>query len=250
LHWPFWIAGTLSLVNLCYGITVLPESLPPERRTRVAWWRANPFTALRNVAQLQGVGLLLAVLALSSLAQFILHTTWVLYTQFRFQWGPFENGWSLFAVGLVSVFVQGVLLRHLLGLWGAQRLALIGLISGSCAYLLWGLASQSWMVYAVIGLNLLGFSAASALQSIISNAANAQTQGQTLGAVASLNSLMLVLAPLVGGGVLTLVSHLPANDWRLGAPFFLCAALQAVAALLAWRHFSSQSKRLSGQAAG
>lgn len=250
LRWPFWVAGTLSLLNLLYGITVLPESLPPERRAKVAWWLANPLTALRNTAQLRGVGLLLAVLALSSLAQFILHTTWGLYTHFRFQWGPLEIGCSLFVVGLVSVFVQGFLLRYLLRWWGAQRLALFGLISGSMAYLLWGLASQSWLVYAVMGLNLLGFSAASALQSIVSNAADAQSQGQTLGAVASLNSLMLVLAPLLGGGLLTLVSHLPAADWRLGAPFFLCAALQALAALLAWRHFKSPSTQLSGQAAG
>ncbi len=249
LRWPFWVAGTLSLLNLIYGIAVLPESLPPERRQAVAWWRANPFTALRNLARLRGVGLLLAVLALSSLAQFILHTTWVLYTQFRFQWGPFENGWSLFVVGLVSVLVQGVLLRHLLARWGAQRLALIGLVSGSVAYLLWGLSTQSWMVYAVIGLNLLGFSAASVLQSIVSNAASAETQGQTLGAVSSLNSLMLVLAPMLGGATLTWVSHLAPDDWRLGAPFFLSAALQAVAALLALRHFTTRRNKLAAQAA-
>lgn len=248
LRWPFWVAGTLSLINLIYGIAVLPESLPAERRRPVAWWRANPFTALRELAQLRGVGLLLAVLALSSLAQFILHTTWVLYTQFRFQWGPFENGWSLFVVGLVSVLVQGVLLRHLLARWGAQRLALIGLVSGTFAYLLWGLSTQSWMMYVVIGLNLLGFSAASALQSIVSNAASAQTQGQTLGAVSSLNSLMLVFAPLLGGAALTWVSHLPPHDWRLGAPFFLCAALQGLAAFLALRHFSARN-RLAAPAA-
>jgi DHA1 family tetracycline resistance protein-like MFS transporter len=92
-------------------------------------------------------------------------------------------------------------------------------------------------MYAVIGLNLLGFSAASALQSVFSNAAEARNQGQTLGAVSSLNSLMLVFAPLVGGPLLTVVSDLPSADWRMGAPFFLCAALQAVAAWLAWRHF-------------
>lgn len=245
LHWPFWLAGTLALVNLAYGVAVLPESLPLERRRAVAWWRAHPFAALRDLTRLQGVGLLVGVLALSSLAQFILHAVWVLYTQFRYHWGPFENGWSLFVVGLLSVLVQGVLLRHLLKRWGAPRLALIGLVSGCAAYLLWGLATQSWMVYAVMGLNLLGFSAASALQSIISNAAEARQQGQTLGAVSSLNSLMLVCAPLVGGPLLTAVSHLPPGDWRLGAPFFVCAALQGAAVLLAMRHFASRPEGLT-----
>ncbi len=249
LHWPFWVAGGLSLINLVYGIAVLPESLPPERRRPVAWWRANPFTALKALSNLRGVGWLVGVLALSSLAQFILHSTWVLYTQFRFQWGPAENGWSLFTVGVVSALVQGVLLRRLLKRWGAPQVAVIGLVSGSLAFLLWGLAIQGWMMYAVIGLNLLGFSAASALQSIFSNAAEAQNQGQTLGAVSSLNSLMLVVAPLIGGPVLTAVSDLPPSDWRLGAPFFLCAALQAVAAVLAVRHFRKRATWAGGQPA-
>ena len=41
------------------------------------------------------------MIALAGLAQFTLHTTWVLYTTFKFGWGPAENGWSLFAVGVM-----------------------------------------------------------------------------------------------------------------------------------------------------
>ena len=53
-----------------------------------------------------------AVFALSSLAQILLHTTWVLYTTFRFGWGPLENGVSLFAVGVTAAVVQaGLLLK-------------------------------------------------------------------------------------------------------------------------------------------
>jgi DHA1 family tetracycline resistance protein-like MFS transporter len=33
------------------------------------------------------------------------------------------------------------------------------------------------------------------------------------------------------------VSHLPQGDWRIGAPLFVCAALQALALGLAWWHF-------------
>ena len=45
-----------------------------------------------------------------------------------------------------------------------------------------------------------------------------------LGAVGSLNSLMAVLAPVIGAPLLALVSHLPQGDWRIGAPFYFCAA--------------------------
>src|SRR5258708_4425597 len=42
---PFWIAAGLSLANALYGLLVLPESLPPERRAPFAWRRANPVRA-------------------------------------------------------------------------------------------------------------------------------------------------------------------------------------------------------------
>ena len=67
----------------------------------------------------------------------------------------------------------------------------------------------------------------------------------------------LVLLPLVIGTVwflppvatlalacvaalLAFVSHLPRGDWRIGAPYYFCALLQACAMLIAWRHFSRE----------
>jgi DHA1 family tetracycline resistance protein-like MFS transporter len=48
---------------------------------------------------------------------------------------------------------------------------------------------------------------------------------------------MAVIAPMLGAPLLAAVSHLPAGDWRIGAPFFLSAALQVGALLLAVVHF-------------
>ncbi len=237
VHLPFFVAGALSLVNLAYGYFVLPESLPADRRRPVSWRAANPIASFKHLRSLKNVGGLVAVIALANLAQFMLHTTWVLYTSFRFGWTPRENGWSLFAVGVASVIVQGFLLQRLLKRFGAPRLARMGLVSGTLAYFLWGAATQGWMMYAVIACNLLGFAVASSLQGIVSNAADPKTQGQAMGAVASLASLAAVVAPMIGAPLLGLVSHLPHDDWRVGAPFFFCAALMALASFLAFRHF-------------
>ena len=250
LQLPFFVAGGLSLLNLLYGYFVLPESLPAERRRPFAWKSANPLISLRALANLKGVGLLVAVLSFCGLAQFVLYTTWVLYSTFKFGWGPTENGWSLAAVGVMSVLVQGVLLGRLLKRFSPQRLAVIGLVSSAIAHLLWGLATEGWMMYAVIAGNLLGFTVAATLQSIISSAADETNQGQTMGAVSSLNSLMAVIAPVIGAPLLGLVSHLPRGDWRIGAPMYFCSALLFTALVLAWTHFRGQSRtRLAAQAA-
>jgi MFS transporter, DHA1 family, tetracycline resistance protein len=189
------------------------------------------------LAALKGVGLLMGVLALAGLAQFCLYTVWVLYGSLRFGWGPAESGWSLFAVGIVSAVVQGALLGRLLKRFTAQRLAVMGLLSSSVAFLLWGLATQTWMMYAVIFANVLGSAVAASLQGLVSSAANEREQGRIMGAVSSLSSLMAVLAPVFAGPLLMMVSHLPRSDWRVGAPMFFCALLQAGAMLFALAHF-------------
>ena len=243
LHLPFFVAGTLAIVNWLYGYFVLPESLPLERRRPFVLREANPISSLRGLSELKGVGSLVLVIALSALAQFMTHTSWVLYTTFKFGWGPTQNGWSLFAIGLMSVLVQGVLLSKLLRRFSPQRLAIMGLISSSLAFASWGLVTEGWMLYAAIFANVLGFAAAPAMQSLISNAADASTQGRTAGAVGSLNSMMAVLAPMIGAPLLAAVSHLPHGDWRIGAPFYFCALLQAGSTLIAIRHFRRERRK-------
>ncbi|WP_233249015.1 MFS transporter [Limnohabitans sp. JirII-29] len=233
LHLPFYLAGGLTLLNLLYGYFVLPESLPLDKRKPFAWRDANPIKALRGLAQLRGVGPLVGVVALSGLAQFVLYTVWVLYNAFKFGWGAEENGYSLTAVGVTAVLVQGVLMGPLLKRFKPQRLAIMGLVSSALGYFLWGAATEGWMMYAVIGINLLGGTVTASVQSLISSAADSRNQGQTMGAVSSLNGLMAVVAPMLGAPLLAAVSHFPQGDWRIGAPFFFCSALQVGSLVLA-----------------
>lgn len=244
LRLPFFVAGSLALLNLLYGCFVLPESLPAGRRRAFDWKTANPVSSLRGLAGLKGAGRLVAVIACSGLAQFVLYTCWVLYTTFKFGWGPLENGWSLAAVGVVSAITQGLLLGRLLKRFSPRRLAVLGLVSSTLAYLMWGAATQGWMMFAIIFVNVLGATVAASIQSIISGAADASSQGKALGAVGGLNSLMAVIAPAIGAPLLTMVSHLPKGDWRIGAPFYFCALLQAAALVLAVLHFRGEHRGL------
>ena len=248
LRLPFYVAGGLSALNFIYGWLVLPESLPPERRSPLQWRRANPFAALVGLARLRAVGALVAVVALANLSQIILHSVWVLYTTYRFEWGPRESGLSLFIVGVVAAVVQGGLLGRLIARFGERRIAVMGLASGTLAYAAYGLATAGWVMYVIISANLLAFATMPALQSLVSRAADSREQGLAMGAMAAVVSLMGVLAPLLGAPLLAEVSHLPAHDWRVGAPFFLSSALSAAACVLAVAHFRRQ-RRARGAAA-
>jgi MFS transporter, DHA1 family, tetracycline resistance protein len=238
---PFIVAGSLAMLNLAYGYFVLPESLPLDKRRAFDWRAANPVSSLQKLVALKGVGLLVVVIGLSALAQFILHASWVLYTSFKFGWGPLQNGLSLFMVGLMSVIVQGFLLPRMLKRFDPPRLVVLALGSSALTFTGWALAPQGWMIFVITGLNVFGFAAQAAIQSIISNSVDATRQGATMGAVSSLNSLMAVLGPVIGPGLLLLVAELPRGDWRIGLPFLFCAALQALAFIVALRYARSSS---------
>jgi DHA1 family tetracycline resistance protein-like MFS transporter len=237
LRLPFFTAAGLVFANAIYGYLVLPESLPPDRRAPFLLAKANPFAALKRLAAVRAVGGLLWVFALVTLGQFILQTTWVLFTTFRFGWTPRDNGISLFVVGIAAATVQGVLLGKLLTRFGERRTATYGMISGATAMLLYGLATRGWMMYAIIAANALAFAVGPALQGIVSKNVDPRAQGITMGALTSLQSVLTVAAPLIGTPLLAYGSRFPSDDWRVGMPFFVAATLQAIGVAVAIRHF-------------
>ncbi|MBV8036375.1 MAG: MFS transporter [Pelomonas sp.] len=243
LHLPFYVAGCLALLNWCYGFFVLPESLPPEHRRPFDWRKANPLAVLARVRGLRGVGALIYVICFSGLAQVIVQSCWVLYTGHRLGWGPLDNGLSLLTVGAMSVLMQGVLLKPLMKLLPLNRLVTMGLGLSVLSNLGVALATQGWMIYASIIVGGLGYAIGPALQSQISRAASASNQGETMGAVAALNSLMAVIAPPLGLGLMYLVADLPKTDMRIGAPFFFIAALQALSLFFAVRYFAALAEQ-------
>ncbi|QJE02685.1 TCR/Tet family MFS transporter [Massilia forsythiae] len=235
LHLPFYVAAALAAANFVYGAVAVPESLPAERRAPFRLARLNPFAALLRLLRRRDVRGLVAVYTLVSFAQMTLQATFVLYSSFRFGWTPRENGVALCCVGLTSFLVQARLLGPLIRRFGERRLALAGMSSGACAFLLYGLATRGWMLYAIILCNLLSFAVVPTLQGILSKDAAPREQGELMGSLQSIASLGLIVMPLVGTRILGAVGHLPPQDWRIGSSFYLCAAMQAAAILAAWR---------------
>jgi DHA1 family tetracycline resistance protein-like MFS transporter len=241
LHLPFYVAAGLSAANLLYGYLAVPESLAPDKRTPFQLSRLNPFAALLRLVRRRDIGGLIAVFTLTTFAQMTLQSTFVLYTSFRYGWGPRDNGIALFCVGLSSIVVQAGLLAVLIRRFGEVRLTLMGITSGALAFLLYGLVTQGWLIYGVILCNVLSFAATPTLQGIISKTTSPREQGELMGSLQAISSLGLIVMPLAGTAILGAVSHLPPQDWRIGSSFYMCAAMQALAVVIALRTFRKRT---------
>jgi len=231
---PFWIAGVLSLVNFGYGLFVLPESLPKEKRSAAFEWRqANPLGALLLLRRYPQVFGLATVFFLISLAQFSLNSTYVLYTDYRYGWGPQTVGYTLALVGLCSGLVQAVLVRRLMPTFGERRLIVGGLLLCIVGYGFFGFAPVAWIFLAGIPFLCLGGLAGPPAQAMMTQQVDPHEQGRLQGALTSLASLAGIFGPALFANTFALFisDHAPVN--LPGAAFVLSAVLLLAAAVIA-----------------
>jgi MFS transporter, DHA1 family, tetracycline resistance protein len=107
---PFWIAAAFSLANAVYGLLVLPESLPAERRQqRLNWKAANPAGSLRLLRSHRELFGLSLMNFLSYLAHEVYVTVFVLYVIYRYAWSEKQIGVSLAVVGITSMLASVIL---------------------------------------------------------------------------------------------------------------------------------------------
>jgi MFS transporter, DHA1 family, tetracycline resistance protein len=231
---PFWVAAGLSLVNFCYGFFVLPESLPQERRTkRFDWHHANPFGALVLLRRYPQVFVLAAVYFLINLAQFSLNSTYVLYTDYRYGWGPLSVGYTLALVGFCSGLVQAILVRKLMPTLGERRMIIFGLLMCMVGYALFGVASVAWLFLLGIPFLCLGGLAGPPAQALMTQQVDPHEQGRLQGALSSLASLAGIFGPAVFANLFALFisDHAPVH--LPGIAFLLAGVLLAGATVLA-----------------
>lgn len=230
---PFWVAAGLSLANGLYGLLVLPESLPPERRAAFAWRRANPLGALRLLRSYPGLLGLAAISFLYFLAHQALPAVFVLYGDYRYGWNERMVGLTLAFVGLCSAIVGGLLVRPTVRRFGERRSLIAGLACGVAGFVAFGLAPTGWIFLACVPLMALWGLASPAAQGLMSRHVSPTEQGSLQGA----NSSLTGLTGLIGPGLFTAIfAHFiaPGTGWRLpGAPFLLGALLLAAALAIA-----------------
>lgn len=232
---PFWIAAGLSLTNFCYGMFVLPESLPPERRSAFSWARANPLASLRLLRGHPELFGLASVLFLMALAHVVYPSTFVLYADYRFHWDSSMAGNTLAFVGVLAVIVQGGLIKRFIARFGERRTLLIGLACGALGFTLYGFAPGGYWFWAAMPIAALWGISGPAAQAIMTRHVSAQEQGRLQGAVGSLNSIAGIFGPTLFTRVFAGVATASVPMAFAGAGFWLAGAIVGLGGLVAWR---------------
>jgi DHA1 family tetracycline resistance protein-like MFS transporter len=194
---PFFAAAGLSLLNFCYGILVLPESLAPERRRPFDWRRANPFGTFRQMKRHPVVLGLLGALFLWMVANQVFPSTWSFYTKLRFGWSEAMIGASLALVGAVMVLSQVTFLRFIVPRLGERRVALLGISIAAVGYAGFASATAGWMMFAWLSTWLFGAIVFPVTNALMSHRIAPEAQGELQGAVAGLASLAAIVGPLL-----------------------------------------------------
>ncbi|MBA4047544.1 MAG: tetracycline resistance MFS efflux pump [Sphingomonas sp.] len=229
---PFLAAAALALANAIAMIVILPESLAPELRRPFDWRRANVVSAFAPLFKSGNAAPLLIAWFCWQVASMVYPATWSFWSAARFGWDATAIGWSLAFVGLVMASVQTFATGPIMARIGERRAAVIGLASGTGAFLSYIFITAGWQAYAVFlvsGLSALVFPA---MNTLLSRMADASHQGALQGGVGSLNSVAAIIAPLM----LTQALAAGVARGQPGAAFALAAALAGTAlVIVVWK---------------
>jgi DHA1 family tetracycline resistance protein-like MFS transporter len=235
---PFFAAAGLSLLNWLYGYFVLPESLDKDKRRAFKWSRANPIGNLTNLKRYPIIAGLIFALVFVYLASHAVQSTWTYYTMYAFEWSEAQVGYSLGAVGVMSGLVQGVLIRWFIPRFGQKTSVYLGMVLYMVGLVLFGFASEGWMMYPFIVVYCLGGIAGPALQGIMSNEVPSNEQGELQGAMTSMMSATAIIGPPVMTGLFAYFTGQSAPFQFPGAPMLLGAGLVLIGLFFSWRTLS------------
>lgn len=228
---PFWGAAGLSLLNAAYGLFVLPESLPPEKRDAFAWKKANPVGALNLLRAHPELSGLATVNFLFQLAHCVLPSAFVLYTGYRYHWGPGTVGITLMLVGVLNVIVQALLVKRIVAVLGERGTMCFGLLAGAAGFAGTALAPTADWAWAMLPLIAFMGLFQPGFQSVMTKRVSAQDQGKLQGA----NASIMGIAGLFGPSLFTqTLAHSISGAFYLpGATFLVAAGLLMLALMIA-----------------
>ncbi len=235
LRLPFLVAAGLTLINALYGFFVVPESLPPAKRTTAFHWRrANPLGSLRLLRSHHELLPLASVGFLNQLANMVWPSVFVLYAGYRFGWSPGLTGFFMAGISVVGVLVQSFVVGPFVRRFG-ERACLITGAALPIVGLAWvGYAPNPWLYLIGVPFNAFWQLLVPGLQGLMTRRVGPSEQGQLQGANQSIAGIAGVLGPLLYG--LSFAWAVRHPQWHVpGLPFFLASlTMLACLAIALW----------------
>ena len=193
---PFWAAAAVALANGIYGLAVLPESLPLERRAPLNWGQANPWASLTLLRERTGLLTLGVVFFMLWFAGQAINSVFVLYTAYRYHWTPMALGifCSVLAVG--NILVQTQLASRAAKRLGERTAVLAGLAFQVAGFTAVGLASTGLLFWLANIPMILANIAGPALQALMTSKVHPDEQGRLQGAMGSIGSMTGLFGPI------------------------------------------------------
>jgi len=230
LSMPAYAAGVLCFLAAVFGFFMLPESLPVEKRAtvRLRLSDANPFQKIADALSRDSIRAILLAIFSVNVAFSGLQSNFALFTLKRFQMGPQDNAWIFVYIGLLSIFMQGVVVRRMPKTLNPVTTCITGLTAMAFGFLGISMATQSWHLYPAIAILAFGNGiAAPMLTGLISRRVGEQEQGTVLGSSQAILSSTRIVGPLFAGFVFDALGS--------GAPYWTGAILALAGAAIVAR---------------
>jgi DHA1 family tetracycline resistance protein-like MFS transporter len=239
---PFLFAAGLTLINWLYGMFILPESLPADKRRKFEWSKANPVGSLLHLKKYPAVAGLIISLTLIYIGAHAVQSTWSYYTMEKFKWNSAMVGYSLAFVGLMIAIVQGGLIRVVIPKLGQSKSLFTGLVMYTIGMVCFAFAGSTAFMFASCFVYCLGGIAGPALQGIISSHVPSNEQGELQGALTSLMSATSIVGPPLMTNLFSFFSQTGGQVYFPGAPFIAGAIFFLISTIITFRSLQAEKK--------
>jgi MFS transporter, DHA1 family, tetracycline resistance protein len=227
---PAFIAAGLSFVNVLLGFFILPESLPRERRetTPMRLRDYNPIISIFEMARKPGLGWLLLVTSLFNFAFNGINSTSALFMIQKFNALPWQVSLLMIMGGLSIGASNTWLVPRLVPRFGVKPLAITSLLGQAVFDIGIFLMPLFWMIFPfqVLVSTMSSFTFPT-LTTLCTDCVPHREVGLLMGVTTAIGSLMNIFGPLWAGSIYDHVVR--------GSPFWMGAAILALAALLLTR---------------
>jgi DHA1 family tetracycline resistance protein-like MFS transporter len=230
---PAWSAAGFAFVNLTLIFVLLPETISRSDED-IHKTQIRERMPILQILRQTDLNRLLVVRFTYGLAFATFETIFSLFVLKRLGISSTGTGLILTYAGILLVYIQTGGLRQLAGKYQESRLLLSSLIILIPALFLWSLTPNVIvLVLILIPICFSGGILNSVLSSVITKIAASHEVGEVLGISASLESLTRVIAPFLGGFLM--------STWGTQAPGIFAAGL-ALVALMCLREFFKKNQ--------